>query len=91
MDLDALPGGELIVEGLADLHAGRESAASLLVEIGRTNLLRLGFDVPEPRGASPEHRLYLRLAGEDPRRAHSRYNALVRRLVSFERAARCVR
>jgi hypothetical protein len=27
----------------------------------------------------------------DPDAAHSRYNALVRRLVSFERAAECVR
>ena len=35
----------------------------------------------------PEHRLYLTLAAEDPDSAHSRYNALVRRLVSFERCA----
>jgi hypothetical protein len=35
---------------------------------------------------SPEHRLYDRFAAEDPDSAHGRYNALIRRLVSFERA-----
>jgi hypothetical protein len=39
---------------------------------------------------TPEHRLYERLAESDPDSAHSRYNALVRRLVSFESAAECV-
>ncbi len=34
----------------------------------------------------PEHRLYERLAASDPDSAHSRYNALMRRLVSFERS-----
>jgi hypothetical protein len=33
--------------------------------------------------------LYLRLAAENEDDAHSRYNALVRRLVSFERALAC--
>ena len=41
-----------------------------------------GFD-------DPEERLYLLLAEDEPDSAHSRYNALVRRLVSFERAAEC--
>src|SRR5262245_59033635 len=35
-------------------------------------------------------RLYARLASEDPDSAHARYNALVRRLVSFDRARACV-
>ena len=39
---------------------------------------------------NPEHRLYERLAREDPDSAHSRYNALVRRLASFESALECV-
>jgi hypothetical protein len=38
----------------------------------------------------PEHRLYERLAREDPDSAHSRYNALLRRLTSFESALECV-
>ena len=37
-----------------------------------------------------EHRLYERLAREDPDSAHSRYNALLRRLTSFESALECV-
>jgi len=39
---------------------------------------------------NPEHALYALLAGEDPDAAHSRYNALIRQLVSFERAVECV-
>jgi hypothetical protein len=91
MDLEALPGGELVRKGLADLAERRESPESLLLEIGRPRLERLGLVLgpPRPEGDGfPEHRLYLLLASSDPRRAHSRYNALVRRLVSFERAAR---
>ena len=34
----------------------------------------------------PEHRLYELLAHEDQDSAHSRYNALLRRLTAFERA-----
>lgn len=43
------------------------------------------------RGATairiPQHRLYDRLAVREGGAAHSLYNALVRRLVSFEQAA----
>jgi hypothetical protein len=39
----------------------------------------------------PEHRLYELLVAEDWQTAHSHYNALIRRLVSFERAAECVK
>ena len=91
MEFEPLPGGDLVRRGLADLAAGRESAESLLVEIGRPRLERLGFafaTAPAAGGELPEHRLYRRLAASDPRRAHSRYNALVRRLASFERALR---
>ena len=45
-----------------------------------------GLSVENPF-PSPEHRLYELLAAEDSDSAHSRYNALVRRLVSYERAA----
>jgi hypothetical protein len=37
-----------------------------------------------------EHRLYEHLAREDSDSAHSRYNALLRRLTSFESAMECV-
>jgi hypothetical protein len=83
-----LPGAELVERGLADLAAGRDSVESLLVAIGGPRLRSLGFDVPRTPGR-PDERLYLRLVAEDPEAAHSRYNALVRRLVRFERAAEC--
>lgn len=83
-----LPGGDVISDGIEDLRAGIESVPALLVSIGAPRLRILGLDVTGPI-ASPEHRLYQRLAAEDPDSAHSRYNALVRRLVSFERAAAC--
>ena len=57
--------------------------------VGAPRLRRLGLAVPEAAGGSPEHRLYQRLAADDPDSAHSRYNALVRLLISFERAAEC--
>lgn len=86
MDLTSLPGHELVLAGLDDLARGSETEASLLVSIGASRLRQAGIEVGEPF-ASPEHRLYERLAAGDEDSAHSRYNALVRRLVSFERAA----
>jgi hypothetical protein len=86
---DGLPGAELIVEGLRDLAAGHESIPSMLVSIGAPKLTRLGIVLPrvEP---DPEHRLYQLLAAQYGDAAHARYNGLVRRLVSFERALECV-
>ena len=90
MDLRAFPGGDLIEEGLADLARGIESIPALLVAIGAPRLRRIGLPVPAETFPSPEHRLYEKLASDDPDSAHSRYNALVRRLVSFENTAECV-
>jgi hypothetical protein len=83
-----LPGEDLIAEGLLHLAAGRETIASLLVSIGAPRLGRLGYTVNHPI-ANPEHRLYELLRATDPDTAHTRYNAFIRRLVSFERAAEC--
>jgi len=87
MEFRSLPGGDLIELGLADLAAGRESVEALLVAIGGPRLRALGIEVPALE--APEHRLYELLASADSDAAHSRYNALLRRLVSFERAAEC--
>ena len=84
--LGKLPGDELVDQGIKDLERGIESQESLLVSIGAPRLGRLGIAVPDPFD-SPEHRLYALLSAEHGDAAHSRYNALVRRLVSFERAA----
>jgi hypothetical protein len=88
MRMVALPGQDLVEQGLADLARGVESIPALLVSIGAPRLARLGIPVPSPI-PSPELRLYARLALDDPDAAHSRFNALVRRLVSFERALTC--
>ena len=58
--------------------------------VGAPRLRRIGFDVPDTP-YFPEDRLYQKLAAEDSDSAHSRYNALIRQLVSFERAAECVK
>jgi hypothetical protein len=83
---ERLPGAELVERGLRDLEQELESPESLLVSIGAPRLRRLGFEVPKPF-PQPEHRLYMLLRARHGDAAHARYNALVRRLVSFERAA----
>jgi hypothetical protein len=87
MDLAALPGGDLVQQGLRDLERGAETVEALLVAVGAPRLTRLGFPVPPLR--DPEHRLYAVLARDGTDDAHARYNALIRRLVSFELAAEC--
>jgi hypothetical protein len=90
MNFEHLPGGALVRQGLEDLAARRETDAALLVLIGAPRLRRIGIDVRDTQDARAEHRLYGRLARLDSGAAHSRYNALIRVLVSFERAAECV-
>jgi hypothetical protein len=82
----ALPGAELVDQGIRDLDRGVESPEALLVSIGAPRLRRLGIDLPRAF-PTPEHRLYELLSAEHGNAANSRYNALVRRLVSYERAA----
>ncbi len=84
-----LPGEDLIERGVADLARGVDSIEALLVSIGAPRLRRIGFEIPRTI-PSPERTLYERLSESNQDSAHSRYNALVRRLVSFERAAECV-
>lgn len=91
MDFESLPAGEWIESGIEDLRRGVESVPALLVAIGAPRLRRLGLSIPENAITAPELRLYARLQETDPDGAHSQYNALIRRLVSFERAAECAR
>lgn len=85
-ELETLPGAGLVERGVADLGAGRGTAEALLVSIGAPRLRSIGVELSTPI-KSPEHKLYLLLAEEKGDGAHSAYNALIRRLVSFERAA----
>lgn len=89
MHTGPLPGEELIAQGIEDLRQGTESVPALLVSIGAPRLRLLKLPLPDKVFPSPELRLYERLSSSDPDSAHSRYNALIRRLVSFERAAEC--
>lgn len=86
--LASFPGSELVESGLADLAAGQRTVPALIVSIGAPRLRQLGFEVVCPI-ENADHALYELLVSEDPDSAHGRYNALVRRLVSFERAAAC--
>ncbi len=86
----ARPGAELVAQGVADLARGVESVPALLVLIGAPRLRGLGVEIAAGSAIErPEHRLYELLAATAPDAAHARYNALIRRLVSFERAAEC--
>lgn len=90
MQRPGLPGEDLIAQGLRDLRLGLETDSALVVSIGAPRLARLGVDVPRPL-PDAEHRLYARLARAAGAAAHARYNALLRRLVSYERAWSCAR
>jgi hypothetical protein len=83
----SLPGHELVEQGLADLAQNRLSDHALLVLIAAPRLKRLGIPVPEwPISGSCEHQLYDRLEARLGTGAHSHYNSLIRRIVSFAHA-----
>jgi hypothetical protein len=85
-----LPGSDLVTQGLADLGRGVESVPAMLVALGSGRLRELGIEVPtEVKDA--HLKLYALLAAELGDGAHSRYNALRRRLMSFLHAKACVR
>lgn len=84
------PGAPLIERGLVDLARGATSVEALLVSVGAPRLRALGIDVPAGL-EEPELNLYRALVVQFGDGAHGRYNALVRLLVSFQRAAACAR
>jgi hypothetical protein len=88
MDWEALPGGLLVRRGVDDLRRGQVTPAALLVSLAATRLGSLGVPVVDPL-PDADHRLWELLAEEDVDGAHGRMNALVRELVSFERALAC--
>lgn len=82
-----LPGAELVSAGLAALKRGEPTIEALLVTIGASRLRHAGLEVPSLPGMRDcELALYTALCETGGTDAHSAYNALIRRLVSFERA-----
>jgi hypothetical protein len=84
MELNELPGSELILPGLEDLYHGRNNTiGSLLISIASIRLTAAGLDIPQVSLISePELALYahLQIDRED---AYSYYNALLSSLNSF--------
>ena len=85
-----LPGGEVVDAGLADLATERVTPESLAVSIAAPRLRREGVPVG-PTLEDPERRLFMLLEDAEGDLAHARYNARLRRLVSFADACRLVR
>lgn len=81
-----LPGADLVARGVSDLAAGRRSIEALLVSRATVRLRSCGVAVGEPLPEAGAE-LYRLLAQRDGTGAHSAYNALTRRLVSFMHAA----
>ena len=81
-----LPGAERILQGLRDYRANRHTMAACLVRMARRRLERAGLlkaSTPHDDGAELE--LY-QLLSHEGNQAYSRYNSLIRELVSFEHA-----
>lgn len=85
--ISGLPGESLVRQGLADVQAGRKTAPAYLIAIASPRLSRAGLlsDIEADLPPEPELCLY-RLLQAEGGDAYSRYNALVRELVSFENA-----
>lgn len=82
-----LPGADLVSNGLDDLAIGRLSIEAALVSMATSRLRELGVEIPGAPVRDASDRLYElveKRVGEAG--AHSRYNALCRRLSSFLRA-----
>jgi hypothetical protein len=81
-----LPGSHLIREGLEDYRENRHTIASCLVRMARRRLVKAGLMTPPQRhDIDAELDLY-QLLSHHGNQAHSKYNALLRELLSFEHA-----
>ena len=85
-----LPGGDIVDAGLADLAAGQTTPESLAVSLAAPRLRREGVPVLGVL-EDPERRLFALLSRTEGDLAHARYNAYLRRLVSFADACRLAR
>src|SRR4051812_11908576 len=80
----SLPGEDLVQKGLEDLAQNQLTDFSLLVLIAAPRLKRLGIEIPDRPFPKPyEHQLYARLDQRLGAAAHSYYNSLIGRIVSY--------
>ena len=85
--LNGLPGADRIAEGLMDYQNGRHTIPACLVRMARPRLIRAGMMSPSPpHDDGAELELYQLVSASEGARSFSRYNALVRELISFEHA-----
>jgi hypothetical protein len=86
--LEKLPGAEIVLPGIEDLKQEEMSVNALAVLTAAPRLRSLGLDARSVDDEVPAaHRLYRHLQQELGDGAHSRYNAILRRVSSFARAA----
>jgi hypothetical protein len=92
IELNELPGSELILPGLEDLAQGKNNTiGALLIAIASVRLTKAGLDIPKvPLAVEPELALYDYLQVDGLRPAfgqrddtYSYYNALLDSLNSF--------
>ncbi|MYE81362.1 MAG: hypothetical protein F4X36_05855 [Gammaproteobacteria bacterium] len=83
-----LPGADIVATGIEDLGRGEFTVEALLVAVGAPRLRGIGLEIPDAPGCPerPELALYAAIGEREADNTHSRYNALIRRLISFERA-----
>lgn len=84
-----LPGSEIVVKGMSDLGRNLVTIESLALLICRPEMLRIGIYFPDMSSISRprELELYTLIENESGRDSHTRYNAILRRLVSFIRCS----
>jgi hypothetical protein len=84
---EGLPGADRMIEGLGDFREGRQSIQACLVRMARPRLTRAGaMAASPPSDDGAELELYQLLSTSGDPASFSRYNALVRELISFEHA-----
>jgi hypothetical protein len=84
VEIDGLPGQDLVRRGLEDLSRGTHSVEALTLALASGRLRRCGLALPPESALPPDRELalyaLLRAGGGD---AYARYNGLRRELDSF--------
>jgi len=84
--MKSLPEYEIIERGLLDISENRASYYSAILYSAKSRLLKLGISLDGVSPEDPAMETYRRLYVEFGDGAHSKLNALNRRLLSFIRA-----